>query len=550
MRPAASGAALVEQHDAVAARVKQQAHPRRAARSRAAVQHQRRLAGRVAAGLPVQPLAVAGIEHAVRRPARCSPRLHSLSGELLHAVERPLARHPETACHARDPRSTTAGGRQAASARAAHPRPAPAGRRGGGRALRRGLGRAVHPARQRARPGARRARPRRSRKRPTPRPSPTTAPTTAGATAAPTTAGATAAPTNRGATRRRAPVLRARRRHDGAVVSPPRESRRRFDCFGGPPRCSSAAAALRPPAAAACHCRAASTPGRRRPSRRCSRTGCCAACTRGSRASIRPRELSQLNAAPEPVVYASRLLRALARAVVEAGERSGGLVDATLVDELERAGYRASRAGRPGLDPSDVLEGGWPARPARPRDDARVAADRRRRRRAHDHPAAVAADRQRRHRQGPRRRPRRRHAARAPGLRRRLLRRRAHRRPRAACRAACSSSTRPAATRSTSSTIVDGAVATSGVTRRSWRDGSGAVKHHLLDPFTGQPAWTGVVQATALAPTALEAEILAKAALLAGPTAGASCCASTAASSCSTTAASTSSTREPAVRAA
>ncbi|MGH2841846.1 MAG: FAD:protein FMN transferase, partial [Solirubrobacteraceae bacterium] len=44
--------------------------------------------------------------------------------------------------------------------------------------------------------------------------------------------------------------------------------------------------------------------------------------------------------------------------------------------------------------------------------------------------------------------------------------------------------------------------------------------HHLIDPATGRPAWTGVVQATALAPTALEAEILAKAALLAGPQRG------------------------------
>ena len=68
--------------------------------------------------------------------------------------------------------------------------------------------------------------------------------------------------------------------------------------------------------------------------------------------------------------------------------------------------------------------------------------------------------------------------------------------------------------------VVDGAVATSGVTRRSWRDATGAVRHHILDPSTGQPAWTGVIQATAIAPTALEAETLAKAALLAGPERG------------------------------
>ena len=34
---------------------------------------------------------------------------------------------------------------------------------------------------------------------------------------------------------------------------------------------------------------------------------------------------------------------------------------------------------------------------------------------------------------------------------------------------------------------------------------------------TGRPAFTGVVQATALAPTALEAEVRAKAAVLSGP---------------------------------
>jgi thiamine biosynthesis lipoprotein len=63
------------------------------------------------------------------------------------------------------------------------------------------------------------------------------------------------------------------------------------------------------------------------------------------------------------------------------------------------------------------------------------------------------------------------------------------------------------------------AVATSGITRRRWRQG-GAARHHLLDPATGQPAFTGVVQATALAPTGLEAEVRAKTALLAGPHAG------------------------------
>jgi thiamine biosynthesis lipoprotein len=58
--------------------------------------------------------------------------------------------------------------------------------------------------------------------------------------------------------------------------------------------------------------------------------------------------------------------------------------------------------------------------------------------------------------------------------------------------------------------LTEGAAATSGVTRRGW---------HLIDPSTGRPARTGIVQATALAPTALEAEVRAKAALLSGPAA-------------------------------
>src|SRR5204863_8528211 len=64
--------------------------------------------------------------------------------------------------------------------------------------------------------------------------------------------------------------------------------------------------------------------------------------------------------------------------------------------------------------------------------------------------------------------------------------------------------------------IARGAVATSGIGRRSWRSSAGCA-HHLLDPSTGQPAYTGIVQVTALAPTAVEAEIRAKTALLSGP---------------------------------
>ena len=64
--------------------------------------------------------------------------------------------------------------------------------------------------------------------------------------------------------------------------------------------------------------------------------------------------------------------------------------------------------------------------------------------------------------------------------------------------------------------VAAGAAATSGIGRRSWLGADGRPAHHLLDPATGRPAFTGIVQATALAPTALEAEVLAKAAVLAG----------------------------------
>jgi thiamine biosynthesis lipoprotein len=62
-----------------------------------------------------------------------------------------------------------------------------------------------------------------------------------------------------------------------------------------------------------------------------------------------------------------------------------------------------------------------------------------------------------------------------------------------------------------------GAVATSGVGNRSWLDADGSPAHHLLDPASGRPAYTGIVQVTAIAPSGVEAEWRAKAALLSGP---------------------------------
>jgi thiamine biosynthesis lipoprotein len=62
-----------------------------------------------------------------------------------------------------------------------------------------------------------------------------------------------------------------------------------------------------------------------------------------------------------------------------------------------------------------------------------------------------------------------------------------------------------------------GAAATSGIGKRSWLDRDGRPSHHLLDASTGRPAFSGIVQVTALAPTGVQAEALSKAALLSGP---------------------------------
>ena len=63
-----------------------------------------------------------------------------------------------------------------------------------------------------------------------------------------------------------------------------------------------------------------------------------------------------------------------------------------------------------------------------------------------------------------------------------------------------------------------GGVATSGLNVRIWRRADGGYAHHLLDPSTREPAWTGLIGATAVSPDgALEAETLSKMALLLGP---------------------------------
>jgi thiamine biosynthesis lipoprotein len=62
-------------------------------------------------------------------------------------------------------------------------------------------------------------------------------------------------------------------------------------------------------------------------------------------------------------------------------------------------------------------------------------------------------------------------------------------------------------------------IATSGTSIHRW-DAGGRTGHHLIDPRTGEPARTDVVQATVVADSALHAETYAKAAAIAGSVAG------------------------------
>lgn len=63
--------------------------------------------------------------------------------------------------------------------------------------------------------------------------------------------------------------------------------------------------------------------------------------------------------------------------------------------------------------------------------------------------------------------------------------------------------------------IPSGAVATSSIMKRTWRQGE-QVRHHLIDPRTGEPARTDWLSVTVIAPSLIEAEVYAKAVLIAG----------------------------------
>jgi thiamine biosynthesis lipoprotein len=59
-------------------------------------------------------------------------------------------------------------------------------------------------------------------------------------------------------------------------------------------------------------------------------------------------------------------------------------------------------------------------------------------------------------------------------------------------------------------------VATSSTAKRRWLQAD-RDQHHLIDPRTGRPADTSWLSVTVYAPEALQAEVLAKSLLIAGP---------------------------------
>jgi FAD:protein FMN transferase len=229
-------------------------------------------------------------------------------------------------------------------------------------------------------------------------------------------------------------------------------------------------------------------------------------------------ELSRLNDDPRRTVPVRPLMARFARAVRYAGLMSGGLVDGTLGQEIERAGYRrdlpepVDLAAALALAPARAPAG--PARTARWRElevDSEAWTLTR--------PPGVRLD----------------SGGLAKGLFADVLG--ATLATHASFAVNCAGDLRLGGSAGTirpvkvespfdghtiyTFELADGGVATSGIGRRSWLDETDPTRptpaHHLLDPATGRPAFTGIVQVTALAPSALAAEIKAKAALLSGP---------------------------------
>jgi thiamine biosynthesis lipoprotein len=217
-------------------------------------------------------------------------------------------------------------------------------------------------------------------------------------------------------------------------------------------------------------------------------------------------------------VPASELLRTAVTAGLWAAERSGGLVDPTLLGELEAAGYETTRRDAKPAQLGEALTAAPPRRPAAANPasrwrEIRVLPERG----AIERPLGVRFDT----------------GGSGKGLAADALAQRLD--GYAGVAIDCGGDIRLAGRRPSdppfdvgvahplSGTIVHhlalggGGVATSGLDVNVWRCEDGSYAHHLIDPATGEPAWTGVISATAVAPSALEAETLAKAAILSGP---------------------------------
>jgi thiamine biosynthesis lipoprotein len=232
-------------------------------------------------------------------------------------------------------------------------------------------------------------------------------------------------------------------------------------------------------------------------------------------------ELCLLNRDPHEAVPASALLRATMRAALWSARQTDGLLDPTLIDDLERAGYDRSLAHAAPASLEDALVTAPERHPAHPSPEARwrlVSID-------DDagfihRPPGIRLD----------------SGGAGKGLAADALAHRLTHYSRVAIDCGGDVRVAGAATRTQpfdievehplthepahSFALGDGAVATSGLGTRIWRVPGGGFAHHLIDPSTGRPAWTGLIQATAIGTSALEAETLSKAALLSGPEAG------------------------------
>ena len=114
-------------------------------------------------------------------------------------------------------------------------------------------------------------------------------------------------------------------------------------------------------------------------------------------------ELCALNADPRETVEVSTLMARFVDAAVEIAQLSDGLIDPTLIEDIEDLGYRDSLAGVTGAPLADALAQS-PSRHPRPaRSRGALDGGLGRPRRSHRDPATRHPARQRRLRQGPRR---------------------------------------------------------------------------------------------------------------------------------------------------